>query len=112
MTEDIDAAELARRRAFYIPLTDAVRDLIDATIRTEVDDAVITQVRDEIAAATAKLRVKQLAGTYGLQNTPDGETVSWGQSRGGAAQCDRATDHGRVLPRRAALGRAHARDLV
>lgn len=76
--EDIDAAEIARRRAIYVPLTEAVRDLIDATIRTEVDDTVIAQARDTIADATAKLRTKQMPGSYGLRKTRVGDSVSWG----------------------------------
>ncbi|WP_024795899.1 PaaI family thioesterase [Tomitella biformata] len=80
ITEDIDTAELARRRALYGPLTEAVRELIDATIRTEVDDDVVRQVHADIAAATAKLRARQLDGAYGARKTTAGEHMSWGNA--------------------------------
>lgn len=80
ITEDVDAAELDRRRALYGPLTEAVRELIDATIRTEADPHVIEQVREDIAAATAKLRARQLDGAYGMRMTTGGESVAWGNA--------------------------------
>jgi hypothetical protein len=40
----------------YGPLTDAVRDLIDATIRTEADEDTIRAARTAIAAVTETLR--------------------------------------------------------
>jgi hypothetical protein len=35
--ENLSADDVARLRAIYEPLTESVRELIDATIRTEVD---------------------------------------------------------------------------
>lgn len=80
ITEDVDAAELDRRRAVYGPLTEAVRDLIDAAIRTEVDESVIAEAHAEITAATARLRATQRDGGYGMRMTPDGESVAWGNA--------------------------------
>ena len=51
--EDISEDEVVRRRAAIEPLTDTVRDLIDAVIRTEVSDDVIAEARrrvDDIVA--------------------------------------------------------------
>lgn len=79
-TENIDAAELDRRRALYGPLAAAVRELIDATIRTEADEDVVREVHADIAAATAKLRAKQLDGAYGMRMTTSGESVAWGNA--------------------------------
>jgi hypothetical protein len=78
--EDIDTAELDRRRSLYGPLTAAVRELVDATIRTEVDDATILEVHAEILAATAKLRAKQIDGAFGMRFTADGESIAWGNA--------------------------------
>ncbi|WP_072845223.1 PaaI family thioesterase [Rhodococcus tukisamuensis] len=78
--EDIDSSELDRRRALYGPLTEAVRELVDATIRTEVDESVIREVHAEVAAAAAKLRAKQLDGAFGLRFTTGGESFAWGNA--------------------------------
>ena len=75
---EITSEEVARQRSRYEPLTESVRDLIDATLRTEVDDDVVASARTDIEAATAKLRSLQLDGTLGIGLTPDGETVAWG----------------------------------
>lgn len=80
LTEDVEPAELDRRRALYGPLTEAVRELIDATIRTEVEPDVILRVREDITAATAALRAKQLDGAYGMRKTTGGESVAWGNA--------------------------------
>ena len=42
----------------YAPLTEAVRELIDATIRTEADDDVVEDARAAIEAVTQSLREK------------------------------------------------------
>ena len=48
--DDITAEELERQRALYGPFTQAVRELVDATIRTEVDDDEIRAVQAEVEA--------------------------------------------------------------
>ncbi|WP_043807353.1 PaaI family thioesterase [Rhodococcus triatomae] len=78
--DDIDRDELERRKALFGPLADAVRDLVDATIRTEVDDAVIKEVHTEIAAATAKLRATQIDGAFGMRRASTGEQFAWGNA--------------------------------
>ena len=49
------------RRPWHGPLAHAVRGLVDATIRTEVDDAEVRAVTAEVEALTARLRARQLA---------------------------------------------------
>jgi acyl-coenzyme A thioesterase PaaI-like protein len=71
-----DEAALLRRR--YEPLTESVRQLIDATLRTEVGDDVVASAMAEIDAATAQLRSAQRDDTLGIAVTPEGETVAWG----------------------------------
>ncbi|MGW0176498.1 PaaI family thioesterase [Rhodococcus sp. NPDC003322] len=78
--EDIDRDEHERRKALYGPLAEAVRELVDATIRTEVEDEVIREVHAEVVAATAKLRTRQLEGAFGMRMTATGETYSWGNA--------------------------------
>ena len=76
--DDITAEELERQRALYGPFTDAVRELVDATIRTEVDDDEVRAVQAELEALTARLRAKQLDGPYGVRFGPDGRGRPWG----------------------------------
>lgn len=56
--EDISEAEIARRRAVVEPLTETVRDLIDAVIRTEVGDDAIAEAQRRIAEVVADLRTE------------------------------------------------------
>ena len=70
--------EVARQRRRYEPLTESVRELIDATLRTEVDDEDVASARADIEAATARLRHRQREDSHGIVLTPDGETVAWG----------------------------------
>jgi acyl-coenzyme A thioesterase PaaI-like protein len=54
--EVLSAAEADRVTALYAPLADAVRELIDATIRTAADDHVVADARSTIEAVTESLR--------------------------------------------------------
>jgi acyl-coenzyme A thioesterase PaaI-like protein len=56
--EVMSDADLDRVKRLYAPLTDAVRDLIDATIATEADDDVVENARSAIEAVTRSLRQK------------------------------------------------------
>jgi len=60
--ENLSADEVARMRSLYEPLTESVRALIDATIRTEVGEDAVAAAKAEIDAATARLRNKQVDG--------------------------------------------------
>lgn len=75
--ENVSAAEVERLRGVFGPLTESVRELIDATIRTEVDADVVALAKAEIDAATARLRSKQLPGPYGVRIS-DGDQMPWG----------------------------------
>ena len=76
--EDLSADEVAWLRAIYEPLTESVRALIDATIRTEVGAETVALAKAEIDAATARLRSEQLDGPYGIRFTTDGDQMPWG----------------------------------
>jgi hypothetical protein len=54
--EVLSAAEADRVTALYAPLAEAVRELVDATIRTEADDDVVDNARSAIEAVTLLLR--------------------------------------------------------
>jgi acyl-coenzyme A thioesterase PaaI-like protein len=76
--ENLSAEDVARLRAIYEPLTESVRELIDATIRTEVDAETVALAKAEIDAATARLRSEQLNGPYGIRFTTGGDQMPWG----------------------------------
>jgi acyl-coenzyme A thioesterase PaaI-like protein len=76
--ENLSADEVERLRGIYEPLTRSVRDLIDATIRTEAGADVVAAAKAEIDSATARLRGKQRVGAFGVRYNPDGEGMAWG----------------------------------
>ena len=75
---DVSPAEVARLRAVYEPLAESVRELIDATIRTEVDAETVAAVQAQIDAATAHLRSRQTEGPFGVRLTTGGDKMAWG----------------------------------
>lgn len=80
MLEELTRADLEREIALYEPLAEAVRELVDATVRTEVDPAVIRDVTEAVRAQTARLRERQLPGAYGVRWTTLGGRRSWGNA--------------------------------
>jgi acyl-coenzyme A thioesterase PaaI-like protein len=65
-------------RAVYQPLAGSVRELIDATIRTEVDADEVAAITAEIDAATMRLRATQMDGPFGVRYTTGGDRMAWG----------------------------------
>jgi acyl-coenzyme A thioesterase PaaI-like protein len=78
--ENLTAEEVARLRAIYEPLTHSVRDLVDATIRTEVGAEEVAEAKAAIDAATARLRTKQVDGAFGIRFSSDGDQMPWGNA--------------------------------
>ena len=78
--EDISAEEIARLRATYEPLAESVRDLVDATIRTQADAETVAAVKADIDAAVARLRRTQIDGAFGVRRTTSGESMGWGNA--------------------------------
>ena len=76
--ENLSADDVTELRAIYEPLTESVRALIDATIRTEVGPEAVAAAKAEIDAATTRLRSEQLDGPYGIRFTTDGDQMAWG----------------------------------
>ncbi len=70
-----DAAE-----AVYASLTNSVRRLVDATIRSQVDLATIASVQQKIDAAADELCAALMPGSFGLPETSDGRTLTWGNA--------------------------------
>lgn len=77
---DLSSEDIARLREIYEPLTDSVRSLVDATIRTEADAQTVAEVKRDIDAAIARLRERQLEGAFGVRVTESGESMGWGNA--------------------------------
>jgi hypothetical protein len=75
--EVMSADEHDRLAGLYGPLTDAVRELIDATIRTEADQAAIDAARSAIQAATGALTSRQRDETQVVRYAVGGRPVVW-----------------------------------
>jgi acyl-coenzyme A thioesterase PaaI-like protein len=78
--ENLTADEVARLRALYEPLTQSVRELVDATIRTEVDADAVAEAKAAIDSATVRLRTSQLDGSFGIRFGSDGDQMPWGNA--------------------------------
>jgi acyl-coenzyme A thioesterase PaaI-like protein len=78
--ENISAEDVARLRALYEPLAQSVRELVDATVRTQADATVVAAAKAEIDSATARLRQNQLDGTFGVRYLASGERMAWGNA--------------------------------
>jgi acyl-coenzyme A thioesterase PaaI-like protein len=64
-------------------LAASVRELIEAVVRTEVDVEELTDVRRTVDELTARLRVRQLPGTFGTRFGNDGALRNWGNAATG-----------------------------
>jgi acyl-coenzyme A thioesterase PaaI-like protein len=76
--ENISAEDIERLRAVYEPLARSVRELVDATVRTQADAEAVAAAKAEIDSATARLRSRQLEGTFGVRYLATGERMAWG----------------------------------
>lgn len=78
--EDASPEEIARQADLYGPFTQAVRDLVDASLRTLVDGDDIRQAQAEVEAITRRLRERQIEGGLGISFAPDGTARGWGNA--------------------------------
>ena len=78
--EDLSTEDVERLRNIYRPLTESVRELIDATIRTATDAETVAAAKAQIDAATAALRSNQLEGSFGVRFTAHGDRMPWGNA--------------------------------
>jgi acyl-coenzyme A thioesterase PaaI-like protein len=78
--EVITADQHHELTALYGPLTDAVRDLINATIVTAVDAGTIDDARAAIEAVTKTLRRDERGESAGVRYAVDGRPLAWGNA--------------------------------
>jgi hypothetical protein len=76
----ISAEESAVLLQQYGPLAQAVRELIDATIRTQADDTTVGEVTAAVRQLTERLRAGILSESPGLRYVVDGRPLAWGNA--------------------------------
>lgn len=76
----MSAEEHDRLAALYRPLTDDVRDLIQAVLRTEIEPDAIESARTAIRSATDVLRSRQRDETQVVRYAVGGRPVVWGNA--------------------------------
>lgn len=76
--DDMTDAEIKEREAALVPLTDSVRGLVDAVVRTQVPDAVLDDVRRRVEALTEELLAEALPGPHGVRFGADGGFRNYG----------------------------------
>ncbi len=71
--------EFDELRARYEPLAQAIRRLIDVSIRSAADAATVKSAIDKIDGATAELSSADMRdGSFGLEHSIDGQPMAWG----------------------------------
>lgn len=78
--EDAGGDDVERMRALYEPLTRSVRELVDATIRSQADAEAVAAAKAGIDSATALLRSKQIDGSFGIHHRTDRARMAWGNA--------------------------------
>jgi acyl-coenzyme A thioesterase PaaI-like protein len=81
LPDEITAEERARQQQLYGPFAQAVRELVDAAIRTTVDEDEIRRAQTEVEQIVARLRKSQMNGSFGTRINPvDGTARAWGNA--------------------------------
>jgi len=83
--DDTPTEQVDRREAVVASLAGTVRDLVDATIRTTLDDDELHRIRDDLAALVDRLRAGQLPGPAGIRYNSERRSWNWGNAVMGAA---------------------------
>jgi len=78
--EHLTPAQIEEQSAVYGPFTQAVRELVDAAIRTELEGDDIRAAQAQVEAVTARLRERQLDGSFGVTFSEDGVGRPWGNA--------------------------------
>ena len=78
--DDIAPEELDRESELNGRFGQALRELVDASIRTTVAEDDIRRAMLEIEQITARLRTSQLPGSFGTKVSPQGRPLHWGNA--------------------------------
>jgi acyl-coenzyme A thioesterase PaaI-like protein len=77
---DVSSDDYDRLAALYGPLAQAVRDLVDATVRTEADEDTIGDACTQVRSVTERLRRGKLSQSSGVRHAVDGRAMAWGNA--------------------------------
>ena len=81
VVDEATPEEVAHERATYEPLAQVLRELADASIRTEADAAEVAAAVAELRGIRDRLTQQQREGSYGLRHsTTGGGTRPWGNA--------------------------------
>ena len=78
--DDASLDQLDAERALYGPFTQAIRELVDAAIRTTASEDDVRRAQAEVEAVTERLRAPGLTGPYGVRFRQDGHSRAWGNA--------------------------------
>ncbi|CAJ1587362.1 PaaI family thioesterase [[Mycobacterium] wendilense] len=78
MTRDLTPDEKRHSEALYAPVAAALRELIDVTIRSDVDDADVRRAQALIEEAAGLLGSRLDPGPPSSRSGPDGRPLTWG----------------------------------
>jgi acyl-coenzyme A thioesterase PaaI-like protein len=78
--DEIPNDELDRIEASYGPLAAAVRELVDATIRSTVPPEEAALALAEVEAVVKRLRAQQIPGAAGVRFNSEGRAWNWGNA--------------------------------
>jgi acyl-coenzyme A thioesterase PaaI-like protein len=73
-------SETAVPEALYASITDSVRRLVDAAIRSQADLDTVLSAKAKIDAAADELSQSLIPGSYGVQAALDGRPLAWGNA--------------------------------
>ena len=80
MHDPTPCIDFSQRESVYAPLTESVRRLIDVTIRSQAGPAAVAAANAKIDGAADELSDVLHPGPLGVQLTPDGQSVAWGNA--------------------------------
>jgi acyl-coenzyme A thioesterase PaaI-like protein len=78
MPDEQFCVDFSPLESVYGPLANSIRRLIEVSIRTEADPATVAAAKSKIDSAAEELGDSLQPGTFGVQQTPDGQTIAWG----------------------------------
>jgi acyl-coenzyme A thioesterase PaaI-like protein len=77
--EEATAEDVARERAVFEPFTQSLRELVELTIRTDVDLETVAEAHAMLEAVNERLRTRVVDGAYGVRIGPHGAR-HWGNA--------------------------------
>src|ERR1700744_467520 len=80
MSDEWPTNDFSQLEMLYGPLAESVRRLVDISIRTAADPATVAAAKLKIDSAADELSASAQPGTFGVQLTPDGNTIAWGNA--------------------------------